>query len=246
MQKVKNMESHGTHAISGFELTKHALNILKHYELTPTAINVLLYLTSCYNPKIGYVFPKQKTIAATFNITERSVVRAIQNLVKAGLIIVECKTVNRYRFTSKILNEEALNKKEMSHEDEKNSQTGDKMSSHDHEQIKEEIKKQKVVVKNSNKKEPESVEDYKILKDYAISKGVTADNIPRYIAGIKRNGGDIKILKDFKEKKSADRFYEKQIIETIENNKKVREGIENAVMPWESEAIRNVLKTLRR
>lgn len=239
-------KKHAAHAISGFELTKHALNILKHYELTPTAINVLLYLTSCYNPKIGYVFPKQKTIAATFNITERSVVRAIQNLVKAGLIIVECKTINRYRFTSKILNEEALNKKEMSHEDEKNSPSGDKMSSHDHEQIKEEIKKQEVVVKNSNKKEPESVEDYKILKDYAISKGVTAEKIPAYIAGIKRNGGDIKILKDFKEKKAADRFYEKQIIETTENNKKVRQGIENAVMPWESEAMRNVLKTLRR
>lgn len=246
MQKEKNMENHAAHAISGFELTKHALNILKHYELTPTAINVLLYLTSCYNPKVGYVFPKQKTIAATFNITERSVIRAIQNLVKAGLIIVECKTINRYRFTSKILNEEALNKKEMSHEDEKISSLGDKMSSHEHEQIKEEIKKQEVIVKNSNKKEPESVEDYKILKEYAISQGVTSDKIPAYIAGIKRRGGEAGILKKAKEKRAADKFFEKQIAETIENNRKVREGIEDAIMPWESEAMRNVLKTLRR
>lgn len=237
MQKAKSMKKHAAHGISGFELTRHTLNILKHYELTPTAINVLLYLTSCYNPKIGYVFPKQKTIAATFNITERSVIRAIQSLVKAGLIIVECKTINRYRFTSKILNETALRKEQMSHQNDKNSLTGDKMSPHEHEQIKEEIKEQIDVVKISTQKEPESVEDYKILKENALKKGIQSDKIPAYIAAIKRNGGDIKIINDFKVKKAADKFFQKQIAETIENNKKVRDGIENAIMPWESEAM---------
>lgn len=62
---------------------------------------VLLYLTTCYNPEKAEVFPKQKTIAAKIGVSERSVVRAIQELFKAGLILIECKITNRYKIVAK-------------------------------------------------------------------------------------------------------------------------------------------------
>lgn len=42
------------------------------------------------------VFPKQKTIALKLGISERSVMRTVQELFKAGLILIECKHTNRY------------------------------------------------------------------------------------------------------------------------------------------------------
>ena len=46
------------------------------------------------------MFPKQKTIAAKIGVSERSVTRAVQELFKAGLILVECKHTNRYKIVA--------------------------------------------------------------------------------------------------------------------------------------------------
>lgn len=237
MQKEKISKKHAVHGFSQFRLTNNLLQNLNKFEITPTAKLVLLYLSSCYNPKKADMFPKQKTIAAKIGVSERSVVRAVSELIKAGLILVECKYSNRYQFGSNIaIWSEKSNKIFVSDNlsddiGQNDAKQDDKMSSHEHEPM------------NEQKKEPVNVENYKILKNYAEQKG--AKNVKAYIEALHRNGSAQNILTQYKEKRTADKFFEKQIAETIENNKKVREGIENAVMPWESEAMKEAIKRLR-
>lgn len=89
--------------VSQFELTQKLLQNLYKFKLTPTAKMVLMYLSSCYNPKHAEMFPKQRTIADKLGISEASVIRAICELHKEGLIISERKYTNRYKYTSKFL-----------------------------------------------------------------------------------------------------------------------------------------------
>ena len=65
-----------------FNLTKNTIKYLSSLDLTSTTKLVLIYLTNCYNPKNKYIFPKQETIANKIGISERSVVRAIKELIK--------------------------------------------------------------------------------------------------------------------------------------------------------------------
>lgn len=102
MKKTSHAKMQQQHAFSQFELSKFVLNNLSQYDVTPTAKLVLLYLTNCYNPSNADVFPKQSTIAAVLGVSERSVVRAVAELCGLGLIIIECKNSNRYKFTSAI------------------------------------------------------------------------------------------------------------------------------------------------
>jgi DNA-binding Lrp family transcriptional regulator len=104
MRRVNTAEKHAGHAIRQVELLNYLLNNLSQFNLKPTTKLVLLYLAGCYNPKHADVFPKQKTIAHQMGISEASVIRAIQELHKEGLIISERKYTNRYKFTSRILN----------------------------------------------------------------------------------------------------------------------------------------------
>ena len=97
---VKNMPTKG---FTQFELTTNLLKNLNNFKLTPTAKLVLMYLSSCYNPKHGEMFPKQKTIADKIGVSEASVIRAVCELHKEGLILSERKYTNRYVFTSKFL-----------------------------------------------------------------------------------------------------------------------------------------------
>lgn len=187
---MQTMKKHAVHGISAFELTKKTLNNLKHFKIGATAKNVLWYLTACYNPKNKYVFPKQKTIASVIGCSERSVVRAIQELVKEGLIIIESTTSNKYAFTSKIIgepsqNEDVLQPEKMSQADVKITSNNDKLSDpHVHEQIKKQ------------KNEPLKVEDFKILKEYAQKHN--AKNVNAYINTLKRNGSAKKIIEEYK------------------------------------------------
>lgn len=186
---MQTMKKHAVHGISAFELTQKTLNNLKHFNIGATAKNVLWYLTACYNPKNKYVFPKQKTIANVIGCSERSVVRAIQELVKEGLIIIESTSINKYAFTSKILGEPSLNEdvlqpEKMSQEDDKMSQEDDNLSPHEYEQTMEKIN------------EPLKVEDYKILKKYA--QKYNAKNVNAYINTLKRNGSAKKIITEYK------------------------------------------------
>ena len=102
MKKLTHAKTQHAHAFSQFELTKNVLNNLSQFDITPTAKLVLLYLTGCYNPDNADVFPKQSTIATSLGVSERSVVRAVQELCACGLVIIECKNSNRYKFTSSV------------------------------------------------------------------------------------------------------------------------------------------------
>ena len=104
----------------------------------------------------------------------------------------------------------------------------DNLSHHEHEPIKEQIK------------QPESVEDFKILKEYAEGKG--AKNITSYIAALKRNGSAEKIIKDFKAKVAANRYYAQQIKETEARNAQNRIWV--AEPPKECATLQEVLKKL--
>ena len=219
---MQTMKKHAVHGISAFELTQKTLNNLKHFNIGATAKNVLWYLTACYNPKNKYVFPKQKTIANVIGCSERSVVRAIQELVKEGLIIIESTSINKYAFTYKILgepyqNEDVLQPDKMSQADEKISQTNDNLSPHEHEQTMEEIK------------EPLKVEDFKILKEYAHKH--RAKNVNAYINTLKSNGSAKKIIAEYKRINANSQAM-------LNNTQKVIQDLEfaknNAVAPTQS------------
>ena len=229
-------KKHAQHAFSQFTLTQNLLNNLSQFKITPAAKLVLLYLSSCYNPKKADMFPKQKTIAQKTGISERSVVRAIQELFKAGLIIIECKYTNRYKFTSKIaIWSEKINKKFYSDNMTGNRRQNDaleydNLAQHEHEPIKEQ------------KKEPEDVEDFKILKNYAESKG--AKNITAYINKLKENGSAAQIINEVRKRKRISIFFDNQAKEITKMNQINREGAKNAVMPWECEAMLEVKQKL--
>ena len=216
---MQTMKKHANHGISAFELTQKTLNNLKHFNIGATAKNVLWYLTACYNPKNKYVFPKQKTIASVIGCSERSVVRAIQELVKEGLIIIEGNLSNRYAFTSKILgepsqNNDVLQTENMSQPDAKITSTGDDLSHHEHEPTIEKIK------------EPLKVEDYKILKEYAQKHN--AKNVNAYINTLKSNGSAQHIISEYKRIKANSQAM-------LNNTQKVIQDLEfaknNAVAP---------------
>ena len=156
---MNTAQKHVGHAFTQFALTQNLLNNLSQFKLTPVAKLVLLELSSFYNPKKADMFPKQKTLAKKIGVSERSVVRAVQELINEGLIIVECKYTNHYKFTSRIVSQPAQNEKifysdNMSQNERQNStKLNDKMSQHE------------PTIKP--KKEPSNMEEFKILRDYA-------------------------------------------------------------------------------
>lgn len=191
MKNLQKAETHATHGFSQFKLTDRLLKNLNKYELSPTGKLVLLYLSSCYNPKKADVFPKQKTIANKLGISERSVVRAIQELVKDGLIFVESKYTNHYVFSSKIVQKPSQNEKNFEPENlsddlsQNDTSKRDKLSHHEHEP------------KMEHEKQPLSMEEFKILKKYAIKRG--AKNIQAYINALIKLGSAESIIKEYKQ-----------------------------------------------
>lgn len=221
--KRKTVKSMSCHGFSQFELTDKLLKNVYKLGLKGVTKDVLIQLSTFYNPKNRTMFPKQKTLAQRVNASERSVIRAIQSLVKAGLILVECKHTNHYIFTSKLYNELGLNEKiftseKLSHNKRQNDTLkGDILSPHVKEQTKE------------HKKEPTKVDDFKILKEYAENKG--AKNTTAYINALKKNGSADKIIADFKAKEAADKYFARQIKETQEMIARNKKDAETAVPP---------------
>lgn len=205
---MKTLKKHAGHAFTGFELSKKTLNNLSQFNLKPIAKLVLLYLCDCYNPQHGEMFPKQSTIAVKLGVSEISIVRAIQELHKEGLIISERKYTNRYKFTSKIVSEEGIiEEKEMIVETYQNEKETIKMITHDHKQIKE-----------TNK--TTNVDEFKILKEYAQRFG--AKNIPAYINGLRKRGAVEKIIADYKELQASEKWHKKRTEETFKNIREVK------------------------
>ena len=203
MEKLEQTVSNSNFTTSQFKLTKHLVNNLSQFDITPTAKLVLLYLSNCYNPHKTEMFPKQKTIAGKIGVSERSVVRAIQELFKEGLIIFECKYTNRYKFTSKITAQPSEITKNFTLDnlsDNKGQidiEKSDNLSAH--EQI------------NEQKKE-HTVEDIEILKNYAQKKG--AKNISAYVNFLLKNNCTKNIIENEKALKNAIKKSKNRIQET--------------------------------
>lgn len=186
MKNLQKAETHATHGFSQFELSKKVLNNLYKYNLKPVTKLVLLFLCDCYNPKHGEMFPKQSTIAQKLGVSEVSVIRAISELHKEGLIISERKYTNRYSFTSRILSEPPINK-----QNKMIVQTKQKDSSKPIKKIVPCIEQKRETKKSTN------IEDYKILKKYADKRG--AKNIQAYINALIKSGSAESIIKEYKQ-----------------------------------------------
>lgn len=184
-----SVKSMSEHAFTQFELVNYLLQNLYKWDLKPIEQLVLLQLAYHYNPTKRFVFPKQKTIAQKINVSERSVIRAIQSLVKAGLIMVECNLSNKYCFSPKLTAELAQNEKKF--EQDKMSDGNDKNSSHND-------KMSHPLIEQTNEliNEPLQLEDYKILVSYA--KEHKARNVNAYINALKQSGGAQQIIQQHK------------------------------------------------
>lgn len=178
-----------THAFSQFTLTNKLLQNLYKYKLTPTAKLVLLELSTCYNPKHGDMFPKQKTLANRIGVSERSVVRAVSELVKEGLVLIECKYTNHYKFSSRITSECAENLSEDLRKYSRPKQ--DNLSAHE--------QRTKPISKPTDKEGGNVYsEDDQILIDYATKHG--AKNVKAYVAKLKLSKSADKIIAEYKKK----------------------------------------------
>ena len=226
---VKSMPKQG---ISQYELVNYLLQNLYKWKLSPIEQLVLLQLAYHYNPANKFMFPKQKTIAHKINASERSVIRAIQSLVRAGLILVVCGNANRYTFGSKLTSELVQNEKffgsdNMSDNNDKISSESDSVSPTLIEQTKELIK------------EPTNVEDYKILKDYAIKHN--AKNVHAYINFLKSSGAAMQIVQEYQQSKRRSGQMKNKTEEYLKSLEYAKQNC--AVVPegWFDE-IRNKLK----
>ena len=213
-KKLKTMSGHG---FTQFELTQKILNKLQQFKISPIAKLVLLEISACYNPNKADMFPKQKTLAAKIGCSERSVTRAVQELFKAGLILIECKYTNRYKFAPYFLISLGILNENVSDEN-RNSviKETDNLSVTCIEQKKE------------TKKEPVKVDDFKILKNYAVRHG--AKNVNAYINVLRKNGSADKILQEYKQGEINSRVMSKYAQEQI---RQAQENLQTAAPPTE-------------
>ena len=239
MRQGNLAERHAAHGVSQIKLTNFLLNNLSQFNLKPTTKLVLLYLSGCYNPKHADVFPKQKTIALQMGISEASVIRAIQELHKEGLIISERKYTNRYKFTSRILNLGGMvedfsqsNNMQVKNSQNVSSETSN-LQAHNIEQEKEQIKEQTEVNKGGNVYLFQSEED-RILEEYAKKHG--ARNVKAYINTLKSSGSAKRIIREYKAKNFCKQRALCDIRATQELLKQYREIKNNSVPAETSDA----------
>lgn len=243
----KKSESMIRHAfgvnVTQFEITSDLLRNLYKFDLTPVTKLVLLELTTHLNESRNgaVVFPSVGYIAEVLGIGLTACKKAINDLIKAGLIIKTKRNnvkgnYNKYLFTSKISGFKKEDVNILSRQDIKmrnstseRSQNGFfKQSENDfflHEQ-KKETKKEPTVKKNlqvdSNSIE---IEEFKILKDYAQKNCTSTPE--RYLNWIlKHNDVRQKILSDYRGKENAKkralRAYEESqsLLKSFEDMKK--------------------------
>lgn len=243
---MNTVKKHVGHGIKQVQLLNYLLNNLSQFKLKPTTKLVLLYLAGCYNPEHVDVFPKQKTIALQMGISERSVISAIQELHEKGLVISERKYTNRYKFTSRILNlgdmvEDFSHPEEIADTECKNctSQSENFAPPYIGTTIEQEKNNEKRVKEINSISETIKIDEYRILRKYAESKG--AQNIQRYVNALVINGSAKEILKAHKERLAVEEYHKREVTRTQELIAKQREDFDKAVKPTECDAIRKVL-----
>lgn len=211
-----------------FDLTKITLNNLSQYDITPTAKLVLLYLTDCYNPKHADVFPKQKTIADKLGISERSVVRAVQELFKAGLILIECKHTNRYILMPNMTAQPPQVENLASLKRQNDIFTSDNLSPSYIEQKR--VTKKEQHDKGGNVYNGEE----KILREYAIKHG--AKCIDAYVRKLKQTNSAENIICEYKKQKNYTQMALRRIEVTQKRIAEQKEWIKTASDPQDCAA----------
>lgn len=93
----------GQRKVTNFSLVNavYVRGIGKMFDLNATALLVLIGLINHFNPDKAIVFPSQEYLAEHLNVSERSVIRAIKDLLLKNLIIKSKKGAsNVYCFTN--------------------------------------------------------------------------------------------------------------------------------------------------
>ena len=202
---------------SQYKLTQNLLNNLQQFNVSPLAKLVLLEISACYNPATNVMYPKQASIAQKIGCSERSVIRAIQELFKAGLIIIEGKHTYKYKFSQYLLNLGGMVKIIDNAQDNLSDtkKTDDNLSGNTGQnvrQIDDNLSGTMIEPINEPTNEPLNVVEFKILKEYAINYG--AKNVQAYINNLKQTGADKKIIAEWKAKRGADLYAKNQIAQT--------------------------------
>ena len=242
--KAKQQES-----CTQFEVTTDLLRNLYKFNLTPVTKLVLLELTTCLNvSKNGaVVFPSVGYIAEVLGIGLTAAKKAINDLVKEGLIIkskrdnvkgnynkyllrlakIDFKTgknENEYKYTQTNINGQKTANKPSENELLKQSDSDLFMITNNKEQKKEQIVKSGENVLTG---------DDLILYEYAKKKAKY--NVDALIKKIKENGGDKKIIKEYKQKqfitkRALSNYQETQSI--IEEYKEDKKGNPYTITAW--------------
>ena len=201
---MQNAKMTAKRTVTQFQLTSDLLRSLYKFKLTPVTKLVLLELTTHLNEsKNGsVVFPSVNYIAEVLGIGLTATKKAINDLINEGLIIKTKRdkirgNYNKYLLTPKV-------------------QISACERSENECFKKSDIDLSIITNKTEKIKEPIGVEDFKILKEYAIKHN--ARNINAYINALRSSGSVEKILQEHKQ---ANRYNTGEIerIEAIKNEK---------------------------
>lgn len=255
MKKENTAKKHAVHGFKQVQLTNYLCNNLSQFNLKPTTKLVLLYLSSCFNPKHADVFPKQKTIADRMGISERSVISAIRELHKEGLIISERKCSNRYTFTSKVLSQVPENNNLTRDEkgvnggisfnvnkfplDEKTADTISKSFTSKPENssstcIEQTIEQEKEQLDKRLGGNVYTMEEFSVLRDYA--KAHNANTVVGYVSFLHYNNSTKSILEKHRKKAFINKRAQQNIIETKQHIEELQGLRDTAVKPFENTA----------
>lgn len=192
--------SYAAKETSQFEITSYLLRNLYKFNLTPVTKLVLLELTTHLNEsKNGsVVFPSVGYIAEVLGIGLTACKKAINDLIKEGLIIKSKRNkvrgnYNKYLLTLKVRN---LTSETSENECFKKSESDLFMITNKTEQKKE----QTVFNKGGNVYSG----DEEILRNYAIKHGADNENrIRGYVNKLKETGSAKKIICEYKKRKNV-------------------------------------------
>lgn len=229
--KMKQQES-----CTQFEITSDLLRNLYKFNLTPVTKLVLLELTTHLNEsKNGsVVFPSVGYIAEVLGIGLTAAKKAINDLIKEGLIIKSKRdkvkgNYNKYLLTKKVQN---LTSEPSENDSFKKTKSDLFMITNKHEQKKEQTESGGNVY----------IGDDKILADYAIKHN--ARNVRAYINTLKSSGSAKKIISESKKKRNYTQIALRSIEETQNLIKEYKDFEHSAVSPQTCAAWVNFGKSL--
>lgn len=221
---------------SQFQITSDLLRNLYKFNLTPVTKLVLLELTTHLNEsKNGsVVFPSVGYIAEVLGIGLTAVKKAINDLIKEGLIIKSKRdkvkgNYNKYLLTKKVQN---LTSEPSENDSFKKTKSDLFMITNKHEQKKEQTESGGNVYFG----------DDEILADYAIKHN--ARNVQAYIKTLKSSGSAKKIISESKKKRNYTQIALRSIEETQNLIKEYRDFEQSAVNPQTCAAWVNFGKSL--